>query len=214
MAKAILFDLDGVIVDTENTVWHDSSMRLLESYNMQHNEEKLKPILMGLRFEDGTKLMHDFYKIQDTFENFLEKRKELVREGFAKRVTIMKGFKEFYKKLSDRKKAIATSMDKDFLQLTLGHLPLRSFFGQHIYHIAESGGRGKPHPDIFLYAASKIDENPENCIVIEDAPKGVTAANSAGMRSIGITASVAKEHLSHANYIVDSFSEITEEMLV
>ncbi|MDO8660099.1 MAG: HAD family phosphatase [Candidatus Parcubacteria bacterium] len=213
MIKAIIFDLDGVVVDTENSVWHDSSINLLALYNKKHDEEKIKPLLMGSKFEDGTKIMYEFYKIQDSFENFLEHRRRFVHKGFAEKVTFMKGFENFYKRLEKHKKAIATSMDDEFLALTLNHLPLRSFFGQYIYPISKVGGKGKPHPDIFIYTASRIGQNPENCIVIEDAPKGVTAANSAGMKSIAITTSVLRRYLSHAVHIVDSFSEITDEML-
>lgn len=213
MPKAIIFDLDGVIVDTERTVWVDSSVKLMKLYNKRHTEERVRPLLMGSKFEDGTRILYDFYNITDQFENFLENRRQLVLKGFAERVTFMKGFKVFFKKIKKHKKAIATSMDPKFLELTLNHLPLVSFFRDHIYTISEVGGKGKPAPDIFLYAAQKLGENPSNCIVIEDAPKGVTAANSAGMRSIGITTSVTKQHLAHASYIVDSFSEITEELL-
>lgn len=213
MAKAIIFDLDGVVVDTENTVWIDSSISLLKLYDKQHNEEKVRPLLMGSKFEDGTKILYDFYGISDSFENFLESRRKLVLKGFAENVTLMEGFSDFYKRLGKYKKAVATSMDNKFLELTLDHLPLRSFFGEHIYPISEVGGKGKPAPDIFLYAASKIGQDPEDCIVIEDAPKGLTAANSAGMKSIAITTSVSKEHLNHAAHIVDSFSAITDEML-
>ncbi len=214
MIKAIIFDLDGVVIDTEKSVWHNSSVSLLALYDKVHTEEKIKHLLMGSKFEDGTQIMHDFYEIQDTFENFLEHRRRFVNEGFAEKVTFMEGFETFYKRLKKRKKAIATSMDNMFLTLTLSHLPLKSLFGQHIYPISEVGGKGKPHPDIFLYAARQIGENPKNCIVIEDAPKGVTAAKSAGMRSIALTTSVSRQHLSHADYIVDSFAKITDEMLV
>jgi beta-phosphoglucomutase-like phosphatase (HAD superfamily) len=124
MAKAILFDLDGVIVDTENTVWHYSSVHLLARYNKEHDEEKIKHLLMGCRFEDGTKILYEFYAIPDSFENFLKQRRDLVRKGFSENVAFMDGFEAFHKKNQQRAKAIATSMDDEFLQLTMGHLPL------------------------------------------------------------------------------------------
>lgn len=114
MHKAIIFDLDGVIVDTERSVWHASSVHLMQSYGIHHDEEKVRPLLMGSKFEDGTKILYDFYKIQDTFENFLAKRRELVRKGFAEQVTLMEGFTDFYTRIKNHKKAIATSMDEIF----------------------------------------------------------------------------------------------------
>lgn len=103
---------------------------------------------------------------------------------------------------------------KFFLSLTKKHLPLDSFFGNHIYTIADAGGRGKPHPDVFLCAAQKIGQEPRNCIVIEDAPKGIAAAKSAGMQAIGITTSVAKEHLTDADMVVAAFAEIPDKVLL
>jgi beta-phosphoglucomutase len=213
MSKAIIFDLDGVVVDTERTVWFKSSVELLHLYGMVHEEKKVKPLIMGSKFEVATRILYDYYKINDSFESFLKNRRRLVLKGFAENVMFMDGFKDFYQRLENRKKAIATSMDDTFLELTLEHLPLRSFFGEHIYTVAQVGGKGKPHPDIFLYAAGKIGEDPGNCIVIEDAPKGITAAKSAGMKAIALTTSVSSEHLGHADYIVNSFLDITDAML-
>jgi len=83
----------------------------------------------------------------------------------------MDGFKDFYKGLKSYKTAIATSMDNEFLALTLHHLPLSSFFGEHIYTVAQSGRRGKPHPDIFLYAAQKLNQNPVIASLYKTHPK-------------------------------------------
>lgn len=213
MAKAIIFDLDGVIVDTERSVWHAASVALLKLYHKKFEREQVGPLIYGTKFEDATRVIYEYYAIPDTFENFLAKRRELVRKGFSENVTIMDGFEDFYKGLKNYKTAIATSMDTEFLKLTLQHLPLRSFFGEHIYTIAESGGRGKPHPDIFLYAAKKLHENPADCIVIEDAPKGITAAKNAGMKTIGLATSVTPAALAEADHVVGGFAEITKDML-
>lgn len=214
MTKAIIFDLDGVIIDTERTVWLTSSINLLALYNKTHEAEKVEHMLYGSKFEDGTRIMYGYYDISDSFENFLDKRRKFVYKGFAENVDFMEGFEDFFKRLTKNKKAIATSMDTQFLELTLQHLPLKSFFGSHIYTIADSGGRGKPHPDIFLYAADKLGQDPADCIVIEDAPKGIAAAKSAGMKAIGITKSVSADKLVQADCVVDSFEEISDEMLL
>ncbi len=213
MLKAIIFDLDGVVVDTERSVWLTSSTQLIASYNKKYNEKDAGHLMYGASFQDATRIMYDFYHINDSFENFLEKRRQLVSKGFAENVSIMEGFENFYKKLNGRQTAIATSMPEEFLTLTLRHIPLKDLFHGHLYTIAESGGRGKPHPDVFLYAAKKLEQDPSECIVIEDAPKGIEAAHNAGMRAIALSTSVSIDKLAEAEYIVSSFAEITDEML-
>ncbi len=213
MVKAIIFDLDGVVVDTERSVWLTSSTQLIASYNKEYHEKDAGHLMYGASFREATFIMYEFYDIQDTFENFLEKRRQLVSKGFAENVRLMEGFEKFYKRLDGRKTAIATSMPEEFLSLTLGHIPLKTLFKEHIYTIAESGGRSKPHPDIFLYAAKKLGQDPSACIVIEDAPRGIEAAKNAGMKVIGLATSVDPEKLSKADCIVNSFAEITDEML-
>jgi beta-phosphoglucomutase len=99
-------------------------------------------------------------------------------------------------------------MERHFLQDVDQRLQLFEMFNGHVYSIEDIGFIPKPKPDIFLYTATQLGVNPVNCAVIEDAPNGIQAANTANMRSIGITASVSRELLVMAGIIVDSFAEI------
>lgn len=93
-------------------------------------------------------------------------------------------------------------------------LQLKQFFGNHIYFIEDVGNKSKPSPDVFLYAAEKLGENPADCLVIEDAPHGVEAANRAGMTSVGITTTFTKAQLSEADFVGDNFDEIRRFLLL
>jgi len=68
--------------------------------------------------------------------------------------------------------------------------------------------RGKPAPDLFLYAAEQLHSSPQRCIVIEDSPNGIEAANRAGIFCIGIATTFAPSRLTKANRVVSSFEEI------
>ena len=70
------------------------------------------------------------------------------------------------------------------------------------------GYRSKPNPDIFSHAANQFGAAPADCLVIEDAPNGVEAARSAGMKCVALTTTFARQQLSRANLVVDSFAEI------
>ena len=90
--KAVLFDLDGVVIDTEKSVWYTSSIELLGKYKKIHDEEKVKHLIMGSSFEEATQILYDAHEVDGEFATFLEERRELVRKGFAERVEFMKGF--------------------------------------------------------------------------------------------------------------------------
>ena len=73
---------------------------------------------------------------------------------------------------------------------------------------------GKPHPEVFLQAASKLNADPINCAVVEDAPAGIQAARRAGMTAIGLTGTAPREELSaEAHLVVDSLDELTPEII-
>jgi HAD superfamily hydrolase (TIGR01509 family) len=94
-------------------------------------------------------------------------------------------------------------------ELTLGLTGLRDLFGEGALFSAYSVPRGKPHPDLFLHAASVMEAEPSRCVVVEDTPIGVTAAVSAGMRALGFTADSDEAALRHAGAEV-LFSSLAE----
>jgi HAD superfamily hydrolase (TIGR01509 family) len=82
---------------------------------------------------------------------------------------------------------IASSSSIDRLQLCLSVLALEAEFGGHVFS-ADMVARGKPHPDIFLFAASRLGVRPDQCLVIEDSAGGIRAAVAAGMTVVGLCA--------------------------
>jgi beta-phosphoglucomutase-like phosphatase (HAD superfamily) len=109
---------------------------------------------------------------------------------------------------SHLKKSIATAMNKTLMVKVEKKLRLQQFFGEHVYYIEDVGNKSKPEPDVFLYAAEKLGVKPSDCIVIEDAPHGIEAANKAGMISIGLVTTFSREHLQNADFIADDFENV------
>ena len=107
-------------------------------------------------------------------------------------------------------RSIATAMNKTLMVKVEKRLRLQQFFGEHVYYIEDVGNKSKPEPDVFLYAADKLGVKPSDCIVIEDAPHGIEAANKAGMISIGLVTTFSREHLQNADFIADDFEEIQQ----
>lgn len=109
------------------------------------------------------------------------------------------------------KTALATSSRRMKMQMVMEKLNFLQYLDQVV--TGEEVHNSKPAPDIFLRAAEKLKLAPHECIVIEDAASGVTAAKSAGMKCIAITTTHAKEQLQHADLVIDTFKEINFQHL-
>jgi beta-phosphoglucomutase-like phosphatase (HAD superfamily) len=97
------------------------------------------------------------------------------------------GATNFIRRFSHIPRCIASSSSIDRLQLCLSVLELEAEFGNHVFS-ADMVARGKPHPDIFVFAAGKLGVSPDECLVIEDSAGGIRAAVAAGMTAIGLCA--------------------------
>ena len=205
---AIIFDLEGTIIDTEN-IWDEASAEFLRRHNRVYDRAATKHLLMGGSIAAGAVLMRDQYKFEGGADVLATERRNIFEELLRRDITFITGFQDFYKLVRPRYKlAIATSMERRFLQDVDKSLQLFDLFDGHVYSIEDIGFIPKPNPDIFLHTASHLGISPASCLVIEDAPKGVQAAKAAGMQAVGITTSVSGELLTGADQIVNHFSEI------
>lgn len=204
--KAIIFDMEGVVIDSE-PLWSLSQKVLLEKKGRLYNEED-KAKIAGKSFAEGTLFLKERYDLKEEIEDLILLRKKIIQELFKNKLTFIKGFKEFYLTLNkEYKTCIATSCDDELLSIATNRLKLDQFF-KKIFKISDVNNKGKPNPDIFLYAAKKLKVSPEECVVIEDSPAGVEAAKRAGMYCIAITTTFPKESLKNADKIIPDFSEI------
>lgn len=109
------------------------------------------------------------------------------------------------------KTALATSSRRMKMQMVMEKLNFLQYFDEIV--TGEEVYNSKPSPDIFIRAAEKLKLAPRECIVIEDAASGVTAAKSAGMKCIAITTTHTKNQLEHADLVIDTFKELDFESL-
>lgn len=211
--KCLIFDAEGVIIDTE-PLWDRSQAVLLREYGMEYDRQEIKRLLAGNSFIDGTKILMKYCDATESFDFFLNKRKEIIWGLFNERIKFVEGFESFYFIVKDKfNLCIATSLNRELLSLAIDKLKLRSYF-DNIFSIEDIKCPPKPDPSIFLYAADKLNCDVKDCIVIEDSPKGISAAKDAGMYCIGITTTFPKKEISRADLIVNSFYEIDIEGLL
>ncbi len=215
--KAIIFDMDGTIINSEN-LWSESSLHMLKVKGKVKEDKECKKILSELK---GASLyttcafIKMTYNTLESVEELIQQKEDFVFKNFASLVSFIDGFEQFHHKISKQgmRSAIATNATLSTLEYTTKHFPLSKFFNEHIYCIDHVNKKPKPEPDVFLYAADMIDMQPQECVVIEDSAHGIAAAKAAGMFCIGINTGKNKQALSQADIIVEHYDEIDLEKL-
>jgi HAD superfamily hydrolase (TIGR01509 family) len=184
---ALIFDFDGVLLESEFE-GNRQLAALLTDLGHRHTVEETLRTYVGLSGKDfiaaieeriGTELPPEFH------EQMKEKSRRALREG----IEAVVGAVEFVRSLpADLPRAIASSSSTRWLNGHLAHLGLADAFGAHVYSGHEHVDRGKPAPDIYLYAARRLGVLIEQAVVIEDSPVGVTGALASGARVVGLAA--------------------------
>jgi len=204
MTKAVLWDLDGVLVDTAPfhfQAWQE----LFQSLGKGFAEVDFRRTF-GLR---NDAILGDILgELTPTeIERLAQKKEELYRQKIEGRVTAIPGAMGLLRRLQQRgrKSAIVSSTTRENVRVVLGSLGLEGAFEAVVAE--EDAPKGKPDPQGFLVAAEKLGVAASECVVIEDAPGGVEAAKRAGMRCIGVTTSRPRGGLAAADLVVDSLEE-------
>jgi len=217
MNKAIIFDMDGVVADTE-TAYLESCNKLLKKFNIKTAKEDWFRRFpgTGTTYIMSTIFNENEFKPQEGLQYWLEKWKEEYRKIIIKReINPIKGFLKFNKKINELKikKIIATGSHKKNAFLVLKSFGIENEF--EIIGIEDVKER-KPDPKLFIVAAERLNSKPEDCIVFEDSVVGVTAAKRANMKCVAITSSNPREILEKENpdLIIDDYTEIDIEDLL
>ncbi|MCL2705645.1 MAG: HAD family phosphatase [Spirochaetaceae bacterium] len=214
MIQAVIFDMDGVLVDSE--IYHFEAEKLiLEKIGISIQEEEIHSFV-GLAMDK----MWERIKIKYHLEKPVSK---LVEEDTIFRVNYFRNVGEIppivgVKKLIEEikkerlKTAVASSSHPDLIKTVLEASNLLQYFP--VYLSGFQVKRGKPDPDIFLETAAKLDVKPAKCIVIEDSYNGVTAAKKAGMKCIGYqNPSSGKQDISAADLIIKNFDQLNLDLI-
>ncbi|MFA7238917.1 MAG: HAD family phosphatase [Sulfuricellaceae bacterium] len=213
--EAIIFDCEGVIIDTE-TIWDKGQEEFLRRRGFVYDRSRIKHLLTGTSMQDGVMVLQKEYGFLGNIEAQAEERIAIVRDLFSSEVEFIPGFLEFFLKANQiYKTSIATAMPSELLNLVDRRLHLSELFSGLVFTLADVNFRAKPNPDLFEYAAKKMEIPTNRCLVIEDAPHGIEAARKAGMKSIALATTYERTMLinSGADWIANSFAEITSLLL-
>lgn len=209
MLKAVIFDMDGVLVDSEPLHYEVNKITVQERFDIDLNYEYYKQYVGTTVMSMWEKIIKDFsiegYTAKELFDLSEEVKARLVDEkGYPE----VKGVVDFVKSLSSKYKlAVASSSALPNIERNVCNLGIEDEFDVLVTGL--SVAHSKPAPDIFLKAAAELGVEPCECIVIEDSCNGVRAAKAAGMASIGfLNNGFGEQDLSAADYLFEAFENI------
>lgn len=209
--EAVLFDMDGVIIDSE-PLWSEAERKLLARRDLRYSPE-LKEILMGRGSRETAGLLIEYYHLTESVDDIVEERDQLVADLFKEFLQPIPQALDLIISVRDAgiKTALASSSPEHLIELAMEKLRITGLFdlilsGEHVE-------RGKPAPDIYLKAATELGAAPGNCVVVEDAPSGVAAAKAAGMSCLAIRRNASESALATADRVVGDFAGVDLLML-
>ncbi|MDP3787830.1 MAG: HAD family phosphatase [Candidatus Chromulinivorax sp.] len=211
--KAIIFDMDGTIIDTDH-LWKAANRPILDEHAPHLSEEEKDAMIDSfkhLTFYELWNIVQQHCVTEMTIEEIAQHNRRNVQAAYrVKGIATIPHFYNFHEKVakSGLKTAIATSSEQDTVDIIVEMVPLKNCFGEHIYNVDHVNKKYKPAPDVYLHAAKMLDVQPCDCIAIEDSSSGIKAAKAAGMYCIGINTGKNRTVLAQADEIVDCFSEI------
>src|SRR5437867_8787622 len=206
---AVIFDLDGVLADSEPW-WNEIDAKLLGEYGVIYRGEYHRNVL-GVSYRLAIEFYKKAFGLSVPTEELMRRRGEIAEEFFAKRIGLFPSTRSTLEELRqmNRRLAVATSSVSGSARPFLDRHRLTAFFD--VIVTGEEIERGKPAPDIYLRAAAKLCVPVDACLVIEDALSGIAAAKAAGMRVAAIpdTRFVdPHEYEKEADYVLDDLSGI------
>jgi len=211
MTEAILFDMDGVLVDTEEYICKAAIAMFDEMGVKTHPKDYIPFVGAGEnRYVGG---VAEKYSIITDIEILKKRTYEIYDEITKGNLSPLPGVIDFIKKCkkSGLKLAVATSADKTKMEINLREAGLSGELFDALINGLDVE-RKKPFPDIYLLAANALGVDIKKCVVVEDAVNGVQAAKSAGAKCLGLTTSFTIEQLGGANWVVKDLSYVDDKL--
>jgi len=206
MIKAILFDMDGVIVDSlhyHNLAWdkmfRDRGGKVIEHTVLLHEGRNSREILPILMREANVFIQ------EDEWDEFIERKREYYRS-----IVELKYFPNVFETIQELKNrglktALVTASAKKNMEKAIPEDKRKLF---DVILTAENFRKAKPNPDPYLEAQRRLGVSVNECVVVENAPLGIQSAKNAGMICIAVETTLGREYLAQADFIINSIEEL------
>jgi HAD superfamily hydrolase (TIGR01509 family) len=211
MFKALIFDMDGLMIDSERLYW-EVERALARSFHKEVQDETLWK-MMGRRPIEGLRIFVQDVGLPISAEEALAFRDARMREKYRNESEAMPGLfhilDTFYGKL---KLAVCTGAQREFMEIVLDRLKIRQKFA--LLQASDEIKQGKPDPEIYLTTCAKLGSEPGQCIVLEDSSNGALAGKRAGCYTIGVPSDYSRgQDFSFVDFIAPDLLEAEKHIL-
>ena len=207
MIKAVIFDMDGVMIDSE-PLWEKAERILLGRRGIDYSPD-YRDRIVGLNQNDSGRMLIDTFKLPENAEEVIRERIDILTAIYENELETVEGLIPLLNALIDQKipLAVASSSPMRVINFVLDMFSLKDYFPAVVS--GECTENGKPHPDIYLEAARLLGVEPHECVAIEDSINGVLSAKAAGMHCIAVPDKrLTPDRFLDADHICQSLSQI------
>jgi HAD superfamily hydrolase (TIGR01509 family) len=213
VAEAVVFDMDGVLVDSE-TLWDAARDRVASQLGGRWSESAQRD-MMGMSSTEWSRYMHEELGVPQEPQRINTAVVARMEELYRERLPLIGGAREAVRRLADRPLAVASSANRPLIDLALELAGLSDLFSATVS--SEEVPRGKPAPDVYVEAAHRLGVDARRCAAVEDSHNGILSARAAGMRTIAIPNRAfppGEEALAQADVVLDSIRELTAAVVI
>jgi HAD superfamily hydrolase (TIGR01509 family) len=209
--EGVIFDLDGVLLDSEQ-VWDEVREQLVQERGGRWHDRAQRD-MMGMSSREWSRYMHDELGVPDPPERISAEVVRRLEERYRRQLPLLPGAQEAVERLAARwPLAIASSSNRELIDLALELMGVADLFRATVS--SEEVAGGKPAPDVYLEAARRLGVEPSRAAAIEDSHNGILAARAAGMRVVAIPNPhfpPQEDALAQAGVLLSSLSELMPE---
>ena len=213
MIEAVVFDLDGVILQSEE-VWDEVRGAFIRERGGRYDAEAQRA-MMGMSAPEWSRYVHEELGVPDPPEEISDEIVRRMIAGYRANLPLIPGAREAVERLAARwRLGIASSSNRPLIDAALELAGLAHLFQATVS--SEEVPRGKPAPDVYLEAVRRLGVAPEHAAAVEDSHAGIRSAKAAGMRVVAIpnpSYPPDEEALAEADVVRDSISELTPESI-
>jgi len=213
MTKAVIFDMDGVMIDSI-PIWVEAEFLFLGKRPV-HIPLDFKSYMKEVKYPRWTRELKKEFKLKGTVEDLREEKFKIILDLYDQgRLKLIPGFRDLIRLLNGHKikTAVGTSAPRVHLDWVVKNFKLEKRFDY--WRSSYEDGKHKPYPDVYLKVARRLKVKPKHCIVIEDSPHGILAGKRAGMRVIALKHPYStKKDVEKADVIVRSLREVNMKLI-